>query len=145
MAEEKEIFIIGSDHAGFEIKEYLRQKLKEEGYEVIDYGTFNNKSVDYTDIIHPLARDINEGKYERGIIICGSGNGAGMTANKYPNVRAALSWIPEIAELGKRHNNANIISLPGRFVDKETAWKIIMAFIKEEFEGGRHAKRVNKI
>lgn len=145
MVGRKEIFIIGSDHAGFELKEHIKSQMVESGYEIVDYGTFSNESVDYPDVIHPLAKDINDGNYEQGIIMCGSGNGVSMTANKYPNVRAALSWIPEIAELGKKHNNANLLALPARFVGEEDAWKIVKAFINAEFEGGRHERRVNKI
>ncbi|MFW6019025.1 MAG: RpiB/LacA/LacB family sugar-phosphate isomerase, partial [Bacteroidales bacterium] len=110
-----------------------------------DYGTFSEDSMDYPDSVHPLAKDINDEKIAQGIIICGSGNGVSMTANKYPNVRAALSWIPEIASLGKRHNNANLLALPARFVDKETAWEIVQSYLNAEFEGGRHQQRVNKI
>lgn len=145
MLDKSKIFAIGSDHAGYKLKEFLKSKLVEAGYEISDYGTFSEDSMDYPDSVHPLAKDINDEKLMQGIIICGSGNGVSMTANKYPNVRAALSWIPEIASLGKRHNNANLIALPARFVDKETAWEIVQAYLNAEFEGGRHQKRVNKI
>ncbi|MCF8218026.1 MAG: ribose 5-phosphate isomerase B [Bacteroidales bacterium] len=145
MLDKSKIFAIGSDHAGYKLKEYVKSKLAEAGYEISDYGTFSEDSMDYPDSVHPLAKDINDEKLTQGIVICGSGNGVSMTANKYPKVRAALSWIPEIAALGKRHNNANLIALPARFVDKETAWEIVQAYLNAEFEGGRHQKRVNKI
>lgn len=136
---------IASDHGGFEMKQFLIEKLKEAGYNVIDYGTDSLESVDYPDFIHPIASDINKGKYELGIILCGSGNGAQMTANKYPNVRAALCWNEELAKLARQHNNANIISLPGRFVSNDFAWKMVKIFLSTDFEEGRHVKRVEKI
>ena len=145
MVDKSEIFAIGSDHAGYELKEYLKSKMVEMGYEVSDYGTFSEDSTDYPDPIHPLAKDINDGKLQQGIIMCGSGNGVSMTANKYPNVRAALSWRPEIASLGKRHNNANLLALPARFVEKDLALEIVKSYINAEFEGGRHQQRVDKI
>lgn len=136
---------IGTDHGGFEIKQYLVEKLKESGYVVKDYGTFSNESVDYPDYIHKVASAIENKTYNRGIILCGSGNGAQITANKYPNVRAALAWKDELAKLGRQHNDANILSLPGRFVNKEEAWKMVQTFLNTDFEGGRHARRVGKI
>lgn len=136
---------IASDHGGFEMKQFLIEKLKEAGYSVIDYGTDSLESVDYPDFIHPIASDINKGKYELGIILCGSGNGAQMTANKYPNVRAALCWNKELAKLARQHNNANIISLPGRFVSNDLAWEMVKIFLSTDFEGERHVKRVEKI
>lgn len=145
MFEKDKIVVIGSDHGGYKLKEYLIKKLSERGYKLKDYGTNSEDSVDYPDIIQPLAKEINDGNYEVGIIICGSGNGAQMTANKYMNIRAALCWTEEQAELAKKHNDANIISLPGRFVDEETALKMVELFLNTEFEGGRHKKRVEKI
>jgi ribose 5-phosphate isomerase B len=136
---------IACDHGGFELKEYLKGMLIKEGYEVKDFGTFNNDSVDYPDFIHPLAKEINAGVFTLGIIICGSGNGAQMVANKYPNVRAALCWTEEIAKLARQHNNANILSLPGRFLEKEYAMKLVKIFLNTDFEGGRHEQRVEKI
>lgn len=136
---------IASDQGGYEMKQFLIEKLTEAGYEVNDYGTHTAESVDYPDYIHPIASDINSGKLKRGIILCGSGNGAQITANKYPNVRAALGWSEEQARLGRAHNDANIISLPGRFVSFELAWKMVQLFLTTEFEGGRHARRVEKI
>ena len=145
MFEKSKILLIGSDHGGFEMKEFIKENLIKEGYKIKDMGTNSNKSVDYPDIIHPLAKLINNNKYELGIILCGSGNGAQMTANKYMNIRAALCWNVEQAQLARKHNNANIISLPGRFIDEKLAIKIALAFINTEFEGGRHQRRVEKI
>ena len=139
------IIPIACDHGGFELKSYLVEKLTDKGYRMKDMGTFSDASVDYPDFIHPLAGSVNNGTYSRGIIICGSGNGAQMVANKYPHVMAALCWTEEIAKLARQHNNANIISLPGRFVDKELGLKMALIFLTTEFEGGRHLNRVNKI
>lgn len=127
------------------MKEFLRKNLLEAGYKVIDFGTDSKDSVDYPDIIHPLASAIDKGEFERGIILCGSGNGAQMTANKYPNVRAALCWNEEQAKLSREHNNANILSLPGRFIDMDLALKMTLIFLTTDFEGGRHERRVSKI
>jgi ribose 5-phosphate isomerase B len=136
---------IACDHGGFELKEFLKETLIKEGYEIKDFGTNGPESVDYPDFIHPLAKEINAGTYELGIIICGSGNGAQMVANKYPKVRAALCWTVEIARLARLHNNANIIALPGRFIDKDLAINMVNVFLTTAFEGGRHAARVEKI
>lgn len=133
------------DHGGFEIKEYLKTKLEKLGYTIHDMGVLSNESVDYPDMIHPLARDVNDGKYTLGIILCGSGNGAQMTANKYPNVRAALCWSLEQAILAREHNNANIMSLPGRIVKNALAMEMTLNFLNTDFEGGRHQRRVEKI
>jgi ribose 5-phosphate isomerase B len=140
-----EIIPIAADHGGFELKEYIKEQLVKNGYDVNDFGTYSNESVDYPDFIHPLAREINNGNYKLGIIICGSGNGAQMVANKYPNVRAALCWSEEITKLARLHNNANILSLPGRFLEKEFAMKLVKIFLNTDFEGGRHEQRVKKI
>jgi len=136
---------IASDHGGFEMKQFLIKKLDESGFRVKDYGTYSDESVDYPDYIHPIASDINTGKLELGIILCGSGNGAQITANKYLNVRAALAWSEEQARLARAHNDANIISLPGRFVSFDQAWNMVHIFLKTKFEGGRHLLRVKKI
>ena len=133
------------DHAGFTLKEYLKKKLKEAGYEVKDFGTYSDKSVDYPDYIHPVASEVNKGNLKRAIIICGSGNGAQMTANKYMNVRAALCWDEEQARLARQHNDANIISLPGRFIAFDLAWEMVKIFLNTPFEGGRHLRRIKKI
>ena len=133
------------DHAGFELKEFLKSTLIERGLEIKDFGTYSSDSVDYPDMIHPLAKEINDGNFEFGIIMCGSANGVSMVANKYPNVRCALCWQEEIAQLAKQHNNANIIALPARFISKEKALSIVDAYLNTEFEGGRHQRRVEKI
>ena len=139
------IIPIASDHGGFEMKCYLIEKLEASGYKVKDFGTYSNASVDYPDMIHPLASAIEHGEYPLGIILCGSGNGAQMTANHHHNVRAALCWNEEIARLARQHNNANIIALPGRFVSNETAWEMVKTFLNTDFEAGRHARRIEKI
>ena len=139
------VLAMASDHGGFAMKEFIKSKLIEEGFEVKDFGTFSEESVDYPDMIHPAAKAINDGEIERGIIMCGSGNGAQITANKYPNVRAGLCWTVEQAELTRLHNDANIMSLPGRFVDFELAWEMTEKFLSTDFEGGRHTRRVEKI
>ena len=136
---------IGSDHGGFELKQYLIEKLTKEGYKFKDFGTYSEESVDYPDFIHPVANSINSGEYDFGVIMCGSGQGANMTANKYPDVRAALCWDLEQAKLTRLHNNANIIALPGRFVDFDTAVEMVKVFLNTEFEAGRHINRINKI
>lgn len=139
------IIPIASDHAGFELKEFLKQELSKEGYQLKDYGTFSTDSCDYPDFIHPLAKDINDGIYPLGLIMCGSGNGVQITANKYLKVRCALCWIEEIASLARQHNDANIISLPARFITKEEGLKIVTTFLNTAYEGGRHQRRVDKI
>lgn len=136
---------IASDHGGFKLKEFLREELGRKGYQIKDYGTFSEDSVDYPDFIRPLAQDVNDGKYRRGIILCGSGNGAQMTANKFPKIRAALCWNREITKLARQHNDANILSLPGRFLEPKEALKMALIFLETEFEGGRHTRRIEKI
>lgn len=145
MTENSVILTMASDHGGFAMKTFLKEKLERSGYTVLDFGTNSEDSVDYPDMIHPLASAINKGEFERGIILCGSGNGAQMTANKYPNVRAGLCWDALQAELIRRHNDANVLSLPGRFISMEEAWKITEIFLNTSFDGGRHLTRVNKI
>lgn len=140
-----ETLLIAADHAGFETKEYIKQSLEQQGYTIKDFGTFSNESMDYPDVIHPLVHEINVGNYQRGIIFCGSGNGVNIVANKYPFVRSALCWIKDIASLARKHNNANVVALPARFIDKETALEIVTIFLNTDFEGGRHAQRVKKI
>jgi ribose 5-phosphate isomerase B len=136
---------IGCDHAGFRLKVYLLQNLSSEGYRFRDFGTFSEESVDYPDFVHPLAKAINEGIYQRGIIICGSGNGVSIVANKYHLVRSAICWTDEIARLSRLHNDANIIALPARFISPEEALKLVKIFFTTDFEGGRHERRVQKI
>ncbi|MCB9190131.1 MAG: ribose 5-phosphate isomerase B [Flavobacteriales bacterium] len=136
---------ISCDHAGFDLKEHIKKELQAKGYEVIDFGPQTAERIDYPDAIHPLAKAIDKGEIERGIIMCGSGNGVAMTANKYPNVRAGLAWEPEQAELTRQHNDANILSLPARFLTEEQAMECVDKFLSTEFEGGRHESRVKKI
>ena len=145
MFDKQQILPIACDHGGYEMKEYIKQKLAGLGYKIKDLGTFSSDSVDYPDYIQPLAKAINDDEYKQGIVLCGSGNGAQITANKYRNARAALCWTVEQAELSRRHNNANILSLPGRFINKELAMEIALKFLNTEFEGGRHQRRVEKI
>ena len=136
---------MATDHGGFAMKEYLKNKLEEANYEVVDFGTFSEESVDYPDFIHPLAKAVNDGEYVRGIIMCGSGNGAQITANKYQNVRAGLCWNEEQTLLTRQHNDANIMSIPGRYIPFEQAWEMVKIFLSTPFEGGRHQRRVEKI
>ena len=135
---------IGNDHAGVDYKNYIIDKLKD-NYNIINHGTNNIESVDYPDFAHPVSLDIQNNKSDLGILICGSGNGVSMTANKHKKVRAALCWNEQIAVLAKKHNNANIICIPARFISKEEALQIIKSFIETEFEEGRHQRRINKI
>ena len=140
-----DLIAIVSDHAGFHLKEFIQQELISAGYKFRDFGTYSEDSVDYPDFIHPLAKEINDGVIQGGIIICGSGNGAAMTANKYPGVRAALCWNEDIVKLSRQHNDANIIALPARFIDPVQALRFVQLFFTTGFEGGRHQKRVQKI
>ena len=136
---------IGNDHAGPEYKAAIVEMLKEQGFDVTNYGTDTTDSVDYPDFGHQVAQDVQDGKVDFGIVICGSGNGIAMTANKHQGVRCALCWTKEIAELARLHNDANVVSIPARFTAIPQAVAIVAAFLKTKFEGGRHANRVNKI
>lgn len=136
---------IAADHAGYELKELLVGYLDALGYDVHDFGTDSPEPVDYPDVAHPLGRAVDRGELPRGITLCGSGNGINMVVNKYPAVRGALCWSEEIARLARSHNNANICSIPARFVDNEQAVKILDAFLDTPFEGGRHQARIDKI
>lgn len=136
---------IGSDHAGVEYKAELISFLKELGHDLEDFGPATTDSVDYPDFAHPVAHSIESNTNELGILICGSANGVAITANKHQGIRAAIAWLEEISALARQHNNANIICIPARFVDIELAKKIAHTFITTDFEGGRHATRVNKI
>ncbi|MBC6991827.1 MULTISPECIES: ribose 5-phosphate isomerase B [Hymenobacter] len=136
---------IGSDHAGFKYKEMLAQWLRDNGYEVQDFGTYSADSVDYPDFVHPLANSITGGQFERGILVCGSANGVCITANKHKGIRAAIAWAPELATLARQHNDANIVCIPERFVSEEAARAIVSQFLNTPFEGGRHQTRVSKI
>ena len=136
---------IGNDHAGPALKKEIFSLLNALGHTYTNHGTDTNDSVDYPDFIHPVAVDVREGKSNLGIIICGSGNGANMTANKYPEIRAALCWTPELSALARQHNNANILSIPARFVTTAVAEELLKTFLETPFEGGRHQNRVTKI
>ncbi len=136
---------IGGDHAGFEYKSELLEYLKSEGHELKDFGPYSSDSVDYPDFAHPLSEAVQNNIFELGILICGSGNGVAMTANKHEGIRAALCWQVELAELARSHNNANIICIPSRFVGLDLAKEMAAAFVKTPFEGGRHDRRVTKI
>lgn len=136
---------LASDHAGFPLKQFVAQLLKAKGIETIDYGTYSTDSCDYPDYGHALARGMENGECERGIAICGSGEGISMTLNKHQMIRAALVWMPEIARLARQHNDANVLVMPGRFVTEAEATDIVEAFLTTDFEGGRHVNRINKI
>lgn len=136
---------IGNDHAGPDYKQAIIKHLKYKGISVINYGTDGFESVDYPDFVHPVAKDVNENKVDFGILICGSANGVAMTANKYPNVRAGICWMSEIAVLTRQHNNANIICIPARYTAIPQAIKMVDTFLETKFEGGRHQNRVSKI
>lgn len=135
---------IACDHAGFDYKEIIKKYL-EDRYELQDFGTFSKDSVDYPDFVHPAASSVENGENELGILICGSGQGVAITANKHQQIRCALCWDPELAALAKQHNNANMIAIPARFVSEEIALQIVDTFLDTEFEGGRHQNRVDKI
>ena len=136
---------IGCDHAGFPYKDTIIRVLKREKIEVIDKGTYSEESVDYPDFVHPVAELVESGEADLGVLICGSGNGVSMAANKHQGIRAALCWKDELASLARQHNNANIISIPARFVSAKLARQMVRTFISTEFEGGRHGRRVDKI
>ena len=136
---------IGNDHAGPEYKSAIIEHLKTKGYTIKNYGTDTNDSADYPDFVHPVASDVNNGKVDLGILICGTANGVGMTANKYQNVRAGVCWNSEISELARQHNNANMICIPARFTSIPQAIKMVDVFLETEFEGGRHKRRIDKI
>jgi len=136
---------IGGDHAGYEYKEEIITLLSELGHSIIDHGPFSTDSVDYPDFVKPVARDVISGLSDLGIVICGSGNGVAMTANKFAEIRAALCWKAELAELARSHNNANVLALPARFIDLDSAKEMVKIFLETDFEGGRHQRRVEKI
>jgi len=136
---------IGCDHAGFDYKDAIKAHLESKGIAVLDFGTNTGDSVDYPDFIHPVAERVENGSAQLGIVLCGSGNGASMTANKHQSIRCALCWDVPLAKLAREHNNANVLSLPVRFIDKQVALDSVDAFISTEFEGGRHERRINKI
>ena len=134
-----------SDHAGYDLKEHLKQLLEARGYAVRDFGCHSAERCDYPDFAHPMGRALQAGELQRGISVCGSGNGISMVMNKYPKVRAALCWQEELAKLAREHNDANVLSLPARFISEGEAEKILDAFLATGFEGGRHVSRVEKI
>ena len=136
---------VGSDHAGFKIKQIIIEHLKKRGYYYHDYGTFSEDASDYPDYAHPVAQAVENGKFEVGVVVCGTGNGVNMVVNKYKGIRSALCWSQEIARLVRLHNNANICALPGRFITGKEATDIIDEFLNTGFEGGRHIPRINKI
>lgn len=136
---------LASDHAGYELKEYIKTWLEAKGYTFKDFGTYSADSCDYADFAHPLANAVEASDCYPGIAVCGSGQGIGITLNKHQGIRAALCWIPEIAHLARQHNDANILVLPGRFIDTDMADKILNEFFTTEFEGGRHQARIEKM
>ncbi|WP_052910932.1 ribose 5-phosphate isomerase B [Riemerella anatipestifer] len=135
---------IACDHAGFEYKEFIKKELANE-YQITDFGTNSADSVDYPDFVHPAASSVENGENEMGILICGSGQGVQLTANKHQGIRCALCWMPELGALARQHNNCNMVAVPARFISKELALEIIKTFLNTEFEGGRHQNRVSKI
>lgn len=141
----KQIVPIGCDHAGFELKQRVVEHLVRKGYEVKDFGTNSTESIDYPDYGHPVARLVESNPGMLGIVICGSGNGINMTANKHQGIRSALCWKKEIAALARQHNDANVIALPARFISIEEGLEMVDVFFNTPFEGGRHQNRVNKI
>lgn len=136
---------IGNDHAGTDYKLAVSEYLRSRNIELVNHGTDDEESVDYPDFVHPVAEDVEEGRADMGIIICGSGNGASMTANKHKGIRSALCWIKEIVVLAREHNDANILSIPARYTSKAQAVEMVEAFLDTEFQGGRHSRRVGKI
>ncbi|CAH0220476.1 Ribose-5-phosphate isomerase B [Pedobacter sp. Bi27] len=143
MSDTKIKIAIGADHAGFEYKEILKVFLQD--YEVKDFGTYSENSVDYPDFAHPVAAAVENGEFTYGILLCGSANGVAITANKHQHIRAGLCWENEVASLVRKHNNANVLCIPARFVSEELAKEITTTFLTTEFEGGRHQNRVEKI
>ena len=136
---------IASDHAGYERKQTVMKYLQEQGIEFRDFGAFSTKSSDYPDFAHPLATAVSNGEFDLGITLCGSGNGINMTANKHQGIRSAICWMPEIAALARKHNDANICALPARYITDEQAIEIVKIFLATQFDGGRHQNRINKI
>lgn len=136
---------LASDHAGFETKQELIKMLKEQGYEIKDFGCYSTESVDYPDFAHPMASAVEKNEFDLGISLCGSGNGINMTVNHHKGIRSALCWNVEISELARLHNDANICSLPARFVSVDLAKEIVNKFLETKFEGGRHIRRIDKI
>jgi len=145
MFDKSKTLALGCDQGGYALKEYIKIKLAESGYSVRDFGTFSPDSVDYPDFAHPVASAVNNGQFPMALLICGSGNGVCMTANKYAGIRAALCWNTELARLARSHNDANILCLPGRFITDDEALSAVKIFLTTDFEGGRHQARIDKI
>jgi len=145
MFDKTKTLALGCDQGGYTLKEFLKIKLAESGYSVRDFGSYSAESIDYPDVAHPVASAVNSGLYPLALLICGSGNGVCMTANKYSGIRAALCWNTELAKLARLHNDANILCLPGRFITESEALNAVMAFLTTDFEGGRHLARIDKI
>lgn len=145
MFDKKLKIIIGSDHAGYKLKEYIKEKCEKENYIIKDIGTYYEASMDYPDVAHPLAEAVEKGDYTYGILFCGSGNGMAIAANRHKGVRAALCWDEEITRLARLHNNANILTLPARYIDFDLAYEMVKIFLNTDFEGGRHVRRVEKL
>lgn len=136
---------VGADHAGFAYKQQIVAWLEKEGYPLKDFGTYSEESADYPDFAHPVAMAVEAKQFDWGILVCGSGNGVAITANKHQGVRAALCWLPELAELAREHNNANVLCLPERYISGEDALECVKRFLATEFAAGRHERRVGKI
>jgi len=136
---------LASDHAGYAMKEHVKEYLGKKGYDVTDFGSFSDESSDYPDFAHPFSNAIEKGDFKKGISFCGSGNGINITANKHAGIRSALCWDVELAELARKHNDANVCAVPARFITIDKAEKIVDAFLITDFEGGRHQRRIDKI
>lgn len=136
---------VASDHAGFAFKNIVSEYLRSKGFEIEDFGCFQEESCDYADFAHPLAYAIEKGEADKGVVFCGSGNGINMTVNKHQGIRSAICWNKELASLARHHNDANVCSIPARFISKEEAIEIVDTFMKETFDGGRHLNRIKKI
>ena len=145
MVDKSKTLALGCDQGGYELKEYIKIKIAESGYSVRDFGTYTPESIDYPDVAHPVASAVENGQYPMAILICGSGNGICMTANKHEGIRAALCWNTDIARLARQHNDANIICLPGRFISQYEALSAVITFLTTDFDGGRHKTRIDKI
>lgn len=136
---------LAADHAGFRLKEYLKDKLESEGYELIDFGCYSAESCDYPEFAHPMAEALSENKVDIAFSMCGSGNGINMVVNKHKGIRSALCWNKEIAQLARAHNDANVCAIPARYISQITAWQLCKIFLSTDFDGGRHKRRIDKI
>ncbi|MCM1070128.1 MAG: ribose 5-phosphate isomerase B [[Clostridium] fimetarium] len=142
---EKQNIALCSDHAGYEMKEMVKGYLEANGLEYTDFGTHSTESCDYPDYAHPAALAVESGQCDRGIALCGSGNGIAMTLNKHQGIRAAICWLPELASLARRHNDANVLVLPARFIEPAVAMEVVNTYLNTDFEGGRHQRRIDKM